>query len=73
MLSYTEHGKFRPPTQAATPKRGEKSGDSPDPARISADALRFKWIMGCADAQWSTTRRHRNTVVYEVIRATFRK
>jgi threonine aldolase len=35
-------------------KRGEESGDSPDPARISANVPLFKWIMGCAYAQWST-------------------
>jgi threonine aldolase len=41
-------------TSGNTENAAKKAATRPDPARISANVPRFKWIMGCARAQWQT-------------------
>ena len=62
MLSYTEHGKFRNPTQASDPflgfaaeaaeKEGSEGAHGPRSPPIFANVPRIKWIMGWPFAQW---------------------
>jgi putative oxidoreductase len=62
MLSYTEHGKFRAPTQVfnftvAAPQSQQFGPGMSRLASVSCNVPPRKWITACAGAQWSRLRR----------------
>jgi hypothetical protein len=58
MLSYAEHGKFRALLQAprpvGRPVLAKMAAVVLDPGTGFCNVPLFKWIMGCAGAQWRT-------------------